>query len=86
MEVWGSGNALREFLYVDDLAAASIYLLQLSKAEYRRHSQPMMSHINVGSGIEVSIKELAVAISETVGFKGEIVFDRSKPDGTPANC
>lgn len=74
MVVWGSGTPLREFMHVDDLADALVFLLQNYSAD---------AHINVGSGIEVTIAEVAQAIADTVGFKGRLVFDRSRPDGTP---
>ena len=83
MAIWGTGNPRREFLYVDDMAAASIHIMNLSKAVYDQHTQPMLSHINVGFGNDVSVKELAMAVRKTVGFQGEIEFDVSKPDGSP---
>lgn len=83
VEVWGSGNAMREFLHVDDMAAASIHVMSLPKYEYEQSTEPMLSHINVGTGVDVTIRELAECISEISGFKGEIVFDASKPDGAP---
>lgn len=81
--VWGSGKPLREFLHVDDMAAASVFVMKLEKSVYDQHCLPMQEHINVGSGQEVSIGELAKLIAEAVGFKGRIEFDLSKPDGTP---
>lgn len=81
--IWGSGTPKREFLYVDDMAAASVHVMNLDKAIYDQHTQPMLSHINVGCGYDVTIKELAEAVGKTVGFQGEITFDPSKPDGTP---
>jgi len=81
--VWGSGKPMREFLHVDDMAAASLYVLQLDKATYEANTQPMLSHINVGTGVDCTIRELAETIAEVVGFQGELVFDASKPDGTP---
>lgn len=81
--VWGSGKPLREFLYVDDMAAASIYVMGIDHAELARHTRPMQSHINVGSGTEITIAELAQSVANTVGFQGRIEFDKSKPDGTP---
>ena len=80
--IWGSGTPMREFLYVDDMAAASVYVMELDKKIYDQHTQPMLSHINVGYGSDVSIKELAQCISEVVGYQGQIGFDRTKPDGT----
>ena len=81
VEVWGTGNARREFLYVDDMAEACVYLIQLDKATYA--ANPMLSHINIGTGQDVTIRELAELIKTVVGFEGEIVFDASKPDGAP---
>ena len=81
--VWGSGTPRREFLHVDDLASACLYLMNLDVSEYRKHTKPALSHINVSAGDEISIHDLAHLIARVVGFKGEIVFDRSKPDGTP---
>jgi len=81
--VWGSGTPLREFLHVDDMAEASLFVLDLDKEVYARETDPMLSHINVGSGTEVTIRELAETIAEVTQFKGRISFDTSKPDGTP---
>jgi len=81
--IWGSGEPLREFLYVDDMAAACLHVMGLPKGTYEAHTQPMLSHINVGFGSDISIAELAKKVGETVGFSGRISFDRSKPDGTP---
>jgi GDP-L-fucose synthase len=81
--IWGSGTPRREFLYVDDMAAASAFVMNLPKATLDAHTQPMQSHINVGSGDDISIKELALAIGKTVGYQGVIDFDNSKPDGSP---
>jgi GDP-L-fucose synthase len=81
--IWGSGTPMREFLYVDDMAAASVHVMNLPKATYDQHTQPMLSHINVGCGSDVTIKELAHIIAGTIGYEGEITFDPSKPDGTP---
>ena len=80
--VWGSGKPKREFLYVDDMAEASLFVHNLARTTYEANTEPMLSHINVGTGIDVTIKELAEAIAEVIGFKGKIVFDTSKPDGT----
>jgi len=80
--IWGSGTPMREFLHVDDMAAASVFVMNLPKAIYDQHTRPMLSHINVGSGLDVTIKELAESISVIVGYKGQIIFDRNKPDGT----
>ncbi len=81
--LWGTGTAMREFLHVDDMAAASIHVLGLSKAQYESNTEPMLSHLNVGTGIDVTIKELAETIQAVVGFTGVIVWDITKPDGTP---
>ena len=81
--IWGTGAPRREFLYVDDMASASVYVMQLPKAKYEQYTQPMQSHINVGSGSDVTIAELAQAIAQTVGYTGKIEFDATKPDGTP---
>ena len=81
--LWGTGTPRREFLYVDDMSAACVHIMNLDKATYERHTQPMLSHINVGYGQDMSIRELAEAIQKTTGYKGEIHFDPSKPDGTP---
>jgi GDP-L-fucose synthase len=81
--IWGSGTPRREFLFVDDVAAASLHVMSLPEAIYQQHTQPMLSHINVGSGIEITIKELAETISRVVGYTGQITFDPSKPDGAP---
>jgi GDP-L-fucose synthase len=81
--VWGSGTPFREFLHVDDMASASVYVMNLDKSVYDQHTSPMQAHVNVGSGREVSIGELAKLVADAVGFEGEIVFDASKPDGPP---
>jgi GDP-L-fucose synthase len=81
--VWGSGKPKREFLHVDDLAAAAVFIMDLEATTYWSVAQPMLSHINVGTGIDCSIKELAETVAEVTGFSGEIIFDSSKPDGTP---
>jgi len=81
--IWGSGTPKREFLHVDDMAEASIHVMNLDNDLYQQHTQPMLSHINVGYGSDVSIAELAVLIGQTVGYKGRITYDSSKPDGTP---
>lgn len=80
--IWGTGNPRREFLYVDDMAAASIYLMNLDKSAYDVHIQPMQSHINVGYGEDLTIADLAIEIAQTIGYQGEIFFDATKPDGT----
>ncbi|SDW79390.1 GDP-L-fucose synthase [Nitrosomonas oligotropha] len=81
--IWGSGKPYREFLHVDDMAEASLFVLDLPKQTYEANTQPMLSHINVGTGQEVSIAQLAESIAQVAGFAGKIVFDPSKPDGTP---
>jgi GDP-L-fucose synthase len=81
--IWGSGTPRREFLYVDDMAAASVFVMNLPKATLDAHTQPMQSHINVGFGDDITIKELAQAVGKTVGYQGVIDFDTSKPDGSP---
>ena len=81
--VWGTGNAMREFLYVDDMAQASLFVLELDDQTYKANTQPMLSHINVGTGKDVTIKEMAETMKEVVGFKGNLTFDTTKPDGSP---
>ncbi len=81
--IWGTGTPKREFLYVDDMAAASVFVMQLDKDTYDSQTQPMQSHINVGFGSDVTIAELAYAVCAAVGYKGKIGFDPSKPDGAP---
>jgi len=83
ISIWGTGKPKREFLYVDDMAAACIHVMNLDKAIYNQHTQPMLSHINVGCGYDITIKELAETISKIIGYNGKITFDSSKPDGTP---
>ena len=80
--IWGTGNPKREFLHVDDMAEASLFVLDLPQDIYTANIQPMLSHINVGTGREVSIGELAQMVAEVTGFKGKLGFDASKPDGT----
>lgn len=81
--IWGTGTPKREFLYVDDMAAASVHIMNLPLATYSQHTQPMLSHINVGCGYDITIRELAETIARVIGFEGDIAFDPSKPDGTP---
>jgi len=81
--VWGTGKAMREFLYVDDMAQASLFVLELDKETYKANTQPMLSHINVGTGKDVTIREMAETMKEVVGFKGSLTFDTTKPDGAP---
>ena len=80
--IWGSGSPMREFLYVDDMATASVYVMNLDKTIYDQHTEPMLSHINVGFGSDVTIKALAQTISAVVGYQGSVGFDITKPDGT----
>lgn len=81
--VWGTGQPKREFLHVDDMAAASIFVMNLDAQTYQTHTQPMLSHINVGTGIDCTIRELVEIIAKVVGYQGEIVFDATKLDGAP---
>ncbi len=81
--IWGTGNPRREFLYVDDMAAASVFVMQLPESTYRAQTKPMQSHINVGYGSDVTIAQLAESVKRAVGYQGAIVFDSSKPDGAP---
>lgn len=81
--IWGTGTPRREFLYVDDMASASVFVMDLDKAIYDRHTEPMQSHINVGFGSDVTIAELASAVAGVIGYKGRINFDVNKPDGAP---
>ncbi|MDN3608474.1 GDP-L-fucose synthase [Vibrio ostreicida] len=80
---WGTGKPMREFLYVDDMASASIHVMNLSGDVYCEHTEPMLSHINVGSGLDCSIRELVETIARVVGYQGRVVFDATKPDGAP---
>lgn len=80
--IWGSGKPMREFLHVDDMAEASLFVLHLDRATYEANTQPMLSHINVGSGTDVTILELAQTVADVTGFTGRIETDPSKPDGT----
>lgn len=81
--IWGTGTPKREFLYVDDMAAACLHVMDLPKAIYHQHTLPMLSHINVGCGHDMSIREVAESIAQTVGYTGKITFDIKKPDGAP---
>jgi nucleoside-diphosphate-sugar epimerase len=81
--IWGSGTPRREFLHVDDMAAASLFVMDLDRASYEANTRPMLSHINVGTGTDVSILELAQMVAEVTGFRGAIRCDTTKPDGTP---
>ena len=81
--VWGTGNSMREFLYVDDMAAASLFVLELDKQMYQANTKPMLSHINIGTGMDITIREMAETMKQVVGFKGRLIFDTAKPDGSP---
>jgi len=81
--IWGSGKPMREFLHVHDMAAASIYVMELDNASFEANTQPMLSHINVGTGIDCTIRELAETVAKVTGFQGRLEFDATKPDGTP---
>lgn len=81
--IWGTGTPRREFLYVDDMAAASVHVMNMDKATYEANTLPMQSHINVGCGADITIQELAEAVRKTIGYAGNIEFDASKPDGVP---
>lgn len=80
--IWGSGTPMREFLHVDDMAEASLFVLDLDRASYEANTQPMLSHINVGTGVDVTILDLARMVARITGFEGRIATDPSKPDGT----
>jgi GDP-L-fucose synthase len=80
---WGSGTPKREFLYVDDMASASVHVMNLDKTIYDENIEPMLSHINVGTGVDCTISELVATVAKVVGFEGEVSFDATKPDGTP---
>ncbi|WOI38078.1 GDP-L-fucose synthase [Alteromonas sp. CI.11.F.A3] len=80
---WGSGKPMREFLHVDDMAAASIHVMELGTQTYEANTQPMLSHINVGTGVDCTIKELVETVAKVTGYTGTIVWDTSKPDGAP---
>jgi GDP-L-fucose synthase len=83
VSIWGSGKPFREFLYVDDMAAASVYVMNLQKEKYDQYTSPMQSHINVGYGSDITIAQLASTVGKVIGYKGGIVFDATKPDGAP---
>jgi GDP-L-fucose synthase len=80
---WGSGKPMREFLHVDDMAAASIFVMELDQSTYADNTQDMLSHINVGTGVDCTIRELVETVSKVTGFEGSIAFDATKPDGAP---
>lgn len=81
--VWGTGTPKREFLFVDDMAAASIFVMNLDDEVYQKEAQPMLSHINVGTGVDCTIRQLTETVARVVGYRGKIEWDTSKPDGTP---
>jgi GDP-L-fucose synthase len=81
--IWGSGTPMREFLHVDDMAAAALFVMDLETAVYLRETEPMLSHINVGSGTDVSIRALAELVARVTGYRGRLVFDATRPDGAP---
>jgi GDP-L-fucose synthase len=81
--VWGTGKPMREFLHVDDMAAASIYVMDLNSDIYQQNTQAMLSHINVGTGQDCTIRELAETLKRVIGLEAELVFDTTKPDGAP---
>jgi len=81
--IWGTGTPRREFLYVDDMAAASVFVMQLDKQTYDSQTEPMQSHLNVGYGSDVTIAELANAVAKATSYQGKISFDSTKPDGSP---
>jgi GDP-L-fucose synthase len=83
VSIWGTGTPRREFLYIDDMAAACVHVMNLDKATYSAYTSPMQSHINVGSGEDITIKELAQTIAKVIGYEGAIEFDPTKPDGAP---
>lgn len=81
--IWGTGTAMREFLYVDDMASASVFVMNLDKSIYDQKTSPMQSHLNVGYGSDITIAELAFTISKVLSYRGNIIFDVSRPDGSP---
>jgi GDP-L-fucose synthase len=81
--IWGSGTPMREFLHVDDLAEAVVHLQNIPQERYASETEPMRSHINVGTGTDVTIRELAETLVKVIGYEGKLVFDTTKPDGTP---
>ena len=80
--IWGTGTPRREFLHVDDMADASLFVFDLPGGTYAANTEPMLSHINIGTGLDVTIAELAAMIAEVVGYSGRIIYDATKPDGT----
>ena len=83
MIVWGTGTPMREFLYVDDMAEASLFVHNLDRDVYMEKTTPMLSHLNIGTGTDVTIRQLAETVKDVVGYHGQLMFDTSKPDGTP---
>lgn len=83
ISIWGTGKAMREFLHVDDMAAASLFVLNLDEKTYKENTEPMLSHINIGTGEDCTIRELAETIKKVTGFEGSLIFDSTKPDGAP---
>ena len=83
VSIWGTGTPKREFLFVDDMARACVHVMSLEQAVFKQQTDPMLSHLNVGTGTDITIKELAALIKQTTGYEGEVSFDVSKPDGTP---
>ena len=81
--VWGTGRAMHEFLHVDDMARASVYVMEMDDAVYAANTRPDLSHINVGTGEDCTIRQLAEALARVIGYAGELAFDATKPDGTP---
>lgn len=81
--IWGSGTPRREFMHVDDLASACVHVMALPQERYRQYTKPMLSHLNVGTGVDCSIRELAELVARVTGFNGDLCFDSTKPDGTP---
>lgn len=81
--IWGSGAPYREFLYIDDMASACLHVMNLDQKSYMKHTQPMLSHINVGSGVEITIQKLAEVIAGVTDYKGTMIFDKTRPDGAP---
>lgn len=81
--VWGTGKPMREFLHVDDMAAASIFVMNVDKTTYEENTEPMLSHFNVGTGVDCTIKEMALTMADVVGYQGNVTFDVTKPDGAP---
>ena len=81
--IWGTGDPYREFLYVDDMASASIHVMNMESSDYQKNTEPMLSHLNVGFGSDIKISDLAIAVARIVQYDGDILFDKEKPDGTP---